>query len=284
MNIKEILTATIDFFKKHKIPDPRLDAEVLLGHLLDIERIQLYVKYDLPLEPQEVAAYRELVRKRAERVPVAYLTGEKEFMSLPLVVNENVLIPRPETELLVEYVIDYCQDKEIDGPNIVDVGTGSGAIAVSLAHYLPAARVLGIDLSAEALAVARLNIDKLGYTGRVKVIKGNLLKPLLKMEKDNVDIIVSNPPYIPRNELGNLSPEVRQEPWMALDGGKDGLDYYRQLIKQAKAVLVRGGIIVLEIAYNQGKSVVALFDDNWEDIKVKKDYAGSERLITAALV
>lgn len=284
MNIKEILTATIDFFKKHNIPNPRLDAEVLLAHLLDIERIQLYIKYDLPLESKEIAVYRELVRKRVERVPVVYLTGEKEFMSLPLVVNKNVLIPRPETEILVEYIIDYCQDREIEGPNIVDVGTGSGAIAVSLAHYLPAARVLGIDLSTKALQVARLNIDKLGYNGRVKVIKGDLLKPLLKMKKDNVDIVVSNPPYIPRNELESLSPEVRQEPWMALDGGEDGLACYRQLIKQAKVVLVRGGVIVLEIAYNQGKSVVDLFDDNWKDVKIEKDYAGSERLITAALV
>lgn len=284
MNIKEILTVTIDFFKKHKIPDPRLDAEVLLAHLLGIDRIQLYVKYDLPLEPNEIAAYRELVRKRAERVPVAYLTGEKEFMSLPLIVNENVLIPRPETELLVEYIIDYCQDRGIEGPNIVDVGTGSGAIALSLAHYLPAARVLGIDFSAEALAVARLNIDKLGYTGRVKVIKGDLLKPLLKMKKDNVNIIVSNPPYIPRSELGSLSPEVRQEPQMALDGGEDGLDYYRQLIEQAKNILLKGGIIVLEIAYNQGESVAGLFGNKWNDIKVEKDYAGCERLVTAALV
>lgn len=281
MNIRDVLKSTIDFFEKHHIPGARLDAEVLLAHVLKMDRVQLYVKYDLPLKEEELEAYRELVLKRVKRVPVAYLTGKKEFMSLELMVNGDVLIPRPETELLVEEIINYCKEQGYTSPNIVDIGTGNGAIAVALGYYLPEARVLGIDISEEALKVASLNIKKHGLEERVKVLKGDLLEPLIRMGKKNVDLVVSNPPYIDEAGMEELSPEVKQEPALALKGGSDGLTFYRKIIPQASKVLKAGGSLFLEVGAQQGEAVQALFDGVWSDIVLKQDYAGQDRIIQA---
>lgn len=279
MNIKEVLVSTVFFFEKHKIAQPRLDAEVLLAHLLQMERIQLYVNYDLPLKEDELVKYRELVKKRARRVPVAYLIGGREFMSLDFHVNSDVLIPRPETELLVEEIIKYCDDIGIDKPNIVDLGTGSGVIAVSLGYYLKEARVLGIDISSKALKIARKNIEKYQLSERIKVLEGDLLQPLISMNKNNVDIIVSNPPYISSGDLGHLAPEVRVEPQLALDGGADGLNYYRKIIEQAPLILKKDGLLAIEIGYNQFPAIKNIFDDKWSEIRVIKDYSGHDRVV-----
>lgn len=280
MNIRHVLESTIEFFEKHQIPGARLDAEVLLAYVLEMDRIQLYVKYDLPLKEDELQAYRELVLKRVKRLPVAYLIGKKEFMSLELIVNEKVLIPRPETELLVEEIIDYCKE-EYKEPNIVDIGTGSGAIVVALGHNLKGARVLGIDISEEALQVANTNINKHDLQERVRVIRGDLLEPLIKREKNNVDIVVSNPPYIDKSELNALPPEVKHEPRIALDGGPDGLTYYRKIVYQSSIVLKDGGSLFLEIGDKQGRDVKALFDGTWDDVILRQDYAGHDRIIHA---
>ena len=205
MNVKELLATTTDYFKKYGLKEPRLDAEVLLAHVLKKERIQLYVDFDQPLKADELNEYRQLVYKRARQYPVAYLLGKKEFMSLDFTVNEDVLIPRPETEELVEKLIEYCQSRNLTAPNIADIGTGSGAIAVSLAYYIKEARVLAIDISPGALKVARENISKYGLEERVKALEGDLLIPLLWMNKDNVDIVVSNPPYIDHEGMAELA-------------------------------------------------------------------------------
>lgn len=281
MNIKEILSTTVEYFDKFKISDARLNAEVLLAYVLKKERIQLYVNFDLPLSEDELEEYRQLVYQRAHRIPIAYLTGEKEFMSLDIEVSEGVLIPRPETEQLVEYIIEYCQENKLLEPNIVDVGTGSGAIAVSLAHYISEAKILAIDISDKALNIAKSNIKKHELADRVKVIKGDLLSPLLKLKKDNVDIVVSNPPYIDDQGMQDLSPEVRNEPEIALYAGSDGLDYYRPLIQQAHQVLKQAGLLALEIGYNQGNTVRDLFDSNWNNISVEKDYSDHDRMVFA---
>ncbi|MFP4661389.1 MAG: peptide chain release factor N(5)-glutamine methyltransferase [Halanaerobiales bacterium] len=281
MNIKEILSTTVDYFKKYQVSEPRLDAEVLLAYVLDKERIQLYTNYDLPLKKEELAEYRELVYQRARQIPVSYLTGKKEFMSLVIIVDKNVLIPRPETEQLVEKIIEYCQENDLKEPNIVDVGTGSGAIAVSLAYYIEKSRVLAVDISQEALEIAGLNIDKYQLNDRVKVVRGDLLSPLLALSKDNVDIVVSNPPYIDRKGMEELSGEVKKEPSLALYGGVDGLDYYRKLIPQANNVLKKGGLLALEIGYNQGKSIRELFDSCWKTVSIEKDYSGHDRMVFA---
>jgi len=279
VNIKEILSTTSAYFNKYQLTEPRLEAEVLLAHVLKKERIRLYVDYDLPLSERELEEYRQLVFRRARRVPLAWLTGEKEFMSLAFDVNEDVLIPRPETEELVENIINYCKARDLTEPNIVDVGTGSGAIAVSLAYYISGARVLGIDISRAALKVAEGNIKKYNLEERVKVLEGDLLLPLIRRKKRNVDIVVSNPPYIDKREMKDLPLEVKKEPEIALYGGADGLDYYRKLIPQSKDVLKEDGFLALEIAWNQATLVKGLFDSSWNNIDIKKDYSGRERMV-----
>ena len=281
MNVKELLATTTDYFKKYGLKEPRLDAEVLLAHVLKKERIQLYVDFDQPLKADELNEYRQLVYKRARQYPVAYLLGKKEFMSLDFTVNEDVLIPRPETEELVEKLIEYCQSRNLTAPNIADIGTGSGAIAVSLAYYIKEARVLAIDISPGALKVARENISKYGLEERVKALEGDLLIPLLWMNKDNVDIVVSNLPYIDHEGMAELAGEVRREPEIALNGGIDGLDYYRRLIPQALKVLKDDGLLALEIGYDQAAAVRELFDANWTKVEVKKDYSGHDRMVFA---
>lgn len=282
MNIKEVLVNTEEYFEKNGIDSPRLDAEVLLAELLDMERIKLYVNFDYPLNDDEIAKYREMIKKRAQHIPVAYIIGHKEFMSLDFFVNKDVLLPRPETEILVEYLIDHFQEKDMESINIVEVGTGSGAIMVSLGHYLENARILGVEIDSDALAVTRKNIERFSLEDRLKVTKGDLLKPLIKREIKNVDLLVSNPPYISEEEMGNLPPEVKQEPETALYGGREGLDIYKDLIPQSRQVLKNNGMIALEIGYQQAKDVRKILEkNNFKNIEVRQDYADKDRFIIA---
>ncbi len=282
MNIKEVLANTVDFFKKNNIDNPRLDAEVLLAELLDMERIKLYVNFDYPLKEDEIGKYREMIKLRAKRIPVAYITGRKEFMSLDFYVNQNVLLPRPETEILVEYLIDYFNEKDMERINIVEVGTGSGAIIVSLGHYLKNARILGIEIDKKAIEVTRKNIERYSLDDRLKVSQGNLLEPLIKREIKNLNLVVSNPPYISEKEMETLPPEVKQEPKKALYGGKDGLKFYKKLIPQANEVLTKNGMIALEIGYNQAEEVEKILRDNdFTNVDVRKDYADKDRFVLA---
>ena len=282
MNIKEVLANTKDFFKKNNIDNPRLDAEVLLAELLDMERIKLYVNFDYPLKEDEIAKYREMIKLRAKRIPVAYITGHKEFMSLDFYVNQNVLLPRPETEILVEYLIDYFNEKDMERINAVEVGTGSGAIIVSLGHYLKDARILGIEIDKKAIEVTRKNIERYSLDDRLKVSQGNLLEPLIKRGIKNLNLVVSNPPYISEKEMETLPPEVKQEPKKALYGGKDGLKFYKELIPQAYEVLTENGMIALEIGYTQAEEVEKILRDNdFIKVDVRKDYADKDRFVLA---
>lgn len=281
MNIKEILNKTDKFLAERGIESSRLDAEVLLADLLDIERINLYVKFDYPLKNSELKAYRKRIKKRAQRIPVAYITGSKEFMSLEFDVNENVLIPRPETENLVEEIISCCRENELEEAQIIDVGTGSGAVAVSLAHYLPEAKVVGVDISPEAVKTARKNAEKFDLNERLSIVRSNLLQGFIKREISGIDIIVSNPPYITDAEMEELPPEVKKEPKTALKAGREGLDFYKKLIPQSAQVLKDGGKIFLEIGSSQAEAVKEIFSEDWQDIKVIKDYADHDRIITA---
>lgn len=281
MNIKELLNRSDQFLAKNGIESSRLDAEVLMAELLEMERINLYVKYDYPLKSSEIDTYREMIKKRARRIPVAYITEKKEFMSLEFTVKEGVLIPRPDTENLVEAVIEYCRNQELENPQIIDVGTGSGAIAVSLAHYIEDAKVVGVDLSAQALKIARENMEKHELGERMSILKSNLLAEFIKREIKGIDIIVSNPPYISEAEMKELSPEVKKEPQTALKAGKDGLDYYRRLIPEAEKVLKEGGSLFLEIGYRQAEAVSELFGDQWSEVEVIKDYSENDRIVSA---
>lgn len=281
MNIKELLNRSDQFLAEKGIESSRLDAEVLMADLLDMERINLYVKYDYPLKSNEIDSYREMIKKRAQRLPVAYITEKKEFMSLEFRVKEGVLIPRPDTENLVEAVIEYCSEQELENPQIIDVGTGSGAIAVSLAHYIDDAKVVGVDLSAAALKVARQNMEKHELSERMSILKSDLLSEFIKREIKGIDIIVSNPPYISEAEMETLAPELKKEPVKALKAGEDGLEYYKRLIPEAEKVLKDGGRIFLEIGYQQAEAVSNLFGEKWSQVEVEKDYSENDRIVSA---
>ncbi len=253
--VKRLLTWTADFLKKKGSESPRLDAEVLLSHVLGWPRVQLYTHFENDVEEGARSTFRELVKKRSDGAPVAYLIGRKEFFSLPIVVSPAVLIPRPDTETAVVAALDCLKGK--DAPRVVDVGTGSGCLALAIANHHPTARVIAIDVSGEALAVARRNAEVLGLGDRVEFREGDVLAPV-RVEAA-FDLIVSNPPYIPSGDIAGLESGVRDfEPHLALDGGWDGLHMVGRLIEEAHGLLNLGGDLVLEIGAEQEAPVRAL--------------------------
>ena len=269
-----ILEWTKQYFSGKGVDNPRLDAEVLLSHILCRDRLYLYVHYDQPLSAEELAAFRECVRKRAARVPVAYITGEKEFFGLTFSVSPAVLVPRPETELLVETVVKRLVGNP--APRIVDLGTGSGAITVSVLTQLPQATAVAVDISAAALAVAQTNAKRHAVAERVEWKQGDFWQPVSGL----FDAIVSNPPYIPAADVRALAPEVQNEPVLALDGGLDGLDYYRRLLSDGDAYLAPGGFIAIEIGINQAAAIGSLAGQSpFIVADVTADYAGIERVM-----
>ncbi len=269
-----ILEWTKQYFSGKGVDNPRLDAEVLLSHILCRDRLYLYVHYDQPLSVEELAAFRECVRKRAARVPVAYITGEKEFFGLTFSVSPAVLVPRPETELLVETVVKRLAGKS--APRIVDLGAGSGAITVSVLTQLPQATAVAVDISAAALAVAQTNAKRHAVAERVEWKQGDFWQPVSGL----FDAIVSNPPYIPAADVRALAPEVQNEPVLALDGGLDGLDYYRRLLSDGDAYLAPGGFIAIEIGINQAAAIGSLAGQSpFIVADVTADYAGIERVM-----
>jgi release factor glutamine methyltransferase len=268
--ILSVLSWTQGRFAERRLPTPRLDAEVLLAHVLRKDRVGLYTHFDQPLQGDELAAYRELIKRRLGGEPVAYLVGKKEFRSLELEVDPRVLVPRPDTEAVVELALACVGET----PRIVDVGTGSGAIALALKKERPQATVLAIDRSPEAAEVARKNAQRLNLA--IDVVVGDLLQPVEGM----FDLVISNPPYIPSAEISSLPPEVRREPVLALDGGQDGLDVVRRLVKEAGSRLNPGGVLALEVGAGQAPQVAALMKDGGlRDIRVEKDLGGIERAV-----
>jgi len=269
----ELVRWTTDYFKSHGVESPRLDAEVLLAHALGARRIDLYLRFDQPLEAHERAVFRELVRRRAsERVPVAYLTGSREFWSRSLRVAPGVLIPRPETEGLVQLAAKLAPRRA------ADIGIGSGAIALALALELPEVEITGVDVSEAALAIARENLTAHGVADRVALVAGDGLEPLT----GRFDLIASNPPYVPSGELEGLAPELRHEPRVALDGGADGLDVIRALAAGAREKLVAGGHLLLEIAPDQAaRTRELLAAGGAAHVEIHPDLAGRERVALA---
>lgn len=246
--VGRLLTWTTEFLGKKGAESPRLDAEVLLAKVLDWPRVRLYTHFEEPVGERDRAAYRALVRRRADSEPVAYLVGRKEFYSLPLAVSPAVLIPRPDTETVVVEFLSLFQGRE--SVRAADVGTGSGAIALACVRRHPSARFIATDLSPEALDVARANAESLGLAGRVEFRRGDLLEPLA--DDEPFDAILSNPPYIPTGDIPGLERGVRDhEPHLALDGGPGGLDVVSRLIAGAPARLKPGGHLILEIGSAQ---------------------------------
>lgn len=276
--IGKILKWTQNYFAEKGIESPRLDAEVLLGHLLQKERIYLYVHFDEPLQPEELAAFREMIKKRVAHVPVAYIIGEREFMGLKFKVTPATLVPRPDTEILVQKSIDYLKDR--GAVRFADIGTGSGAICLSVLHFVPEATADTVDISAEAREVAEENAKNLEVAERIHFYTGDLLMPLA----GTYDAILSNPPYIPDGDIAGLAPEVKgNEPLSALKGGTDGLDFYRRLAKDAPAMLNPGGFLALEVGIEEAQRVEALCRENelTERTEIVKDYAGIDRVVIA---
>jgi release factor glutamine methyltransferase len=278
--VGRLLTWTAEFLGRKGAEFPRLDAEVLLAHVLKCERVKLYVEFTTAVSERDRASYRELVRRRAEGAPVAHLVGKKEFFSLALAVNRDVLIPRPDTEtLVVEFLTRY---KGREGTRAVDVGTGSGAIALACLTGHPSARFHAIDRSAAALAVARANAETHRLAGRLTFHEGDLLEPVAGLGP--FDAILSNPPYIPTARIAELEPGVRDhEPHLALDGGADGLDVVRRLVAQAVPLLAPGGALLLEIGSTQEAPVRAILADRpeLEVAPTVRDAANHPRVVRA---
>lgn len=265
--------------------EARLEAEVLLRHAAVLSREEVFIRPDEPLAPSVAAAYTDLIGQRVSGRPTAYLIGHREFFGMDLRVDERVLIPRPETERLVEVVRDALRDHP--APLIVDIGTGSGAVAIALVRALPRARLLATDSSAGALEVARLNAARCGVEGRVAWACGAGFAPLAgRGLEETVDALVSNPPYVPTAEIARLPEEVRNhEPLEALDGGPDGLAVHRALVLGAPRYLRPGGVLAVEVAAtgDQARAVAALIGAGsaYGPPVIVRDYAGAERVVFA---
>ena len=275
--IKKLLLWTTHYFQEHHLDSPRLDAELLLAHVLHKQRIYLYTDFDLIVEPSELSVYREYIKKRVSGISTAAIIGEKEFMGLTFKVNEDVLIPRPDTETWLEKVIQYHRNEQ--GLYVADLGTGSGAILLSFLYYCKEDTGVGVDISEKALAVAEENGNNLKMDDRVTWRRGDYLTAL--EEGELFDGILTNPPYIPTGDIRGLAEEVRHEPMNALDGGADGLTFYRKLAEGAAEHLKDGGFLAAEFGIHQAADVVNLLKETgkFDSFEVITDYGGIERAV-----
>jgi release factor glutamine methyltransferase len=275
MTVLEVLQATTAYFKKHNIESPRLNAEHLLAHLLRRKRIELYLEFERQLTETELAPLRDLVKRRSEGEPLQHLLGTVEFCGLTFLCDERAMVPRPETEQLVEFLKSEIRNPKSE---IVDVGTGSGVIALSLAAKFPEARIVAVDVSDEALSLARENVERLMLGDRVQFLKGHLLENV----EEKFDLVVANLPYISAQQRSTLSREVLHDPEIALFAGSRGDELVRKLIDQAPSRLRPGGLLALEIGLDQDQAILsALAEKNYRDICSKNDYNGVIRFLFA---
>ena len=270
LTLKEALAKAVDELQQMEVPDADIDAWYLLSYVTGLDRAAFFLHGEEPMAEPDMIRYRDLVTKRGERIPLQHLTGEQEFMGLDFHVNEHVLIPRQDTECLVERVLPY-----VDGKRVLDVCTGSGCIAIAIAKLGKPFIVHGVDISEEALAVARQNATELNAS--VELFAGDLMT---KMD-GQYDVIVSNPPYIPPSVIEGLMPEVRlHEPMLALDGGQDGLEFYRRIAGQAVTRLAPNGRLFLEIGCEQAAAVAGILQkQGYREVQVFQDLAGKDRIV-----
>ena len=270
LTLKEALAKAVDKLQQMEVPDADIDAWYLLSYVNGLDRAAFFLHGEEPMAEPDMIRYRDLVTKRGERIPLQHLTGEQEFMGLDFHVNEHVLIPRQDTECLVERVLPY-----VDGKRVLDVCTGSGCIAIAIAKLGKPFIVHGVDISEEALAVARQNATELNAS--VELFAGDLMT---KMD-GQYDVIVSNPPYIPPSVIEGLMPEVRlHEPMLALDGGQDGLEFYRRIAGQAVTRLAPNGRMFLEIGCEQAVAVAEILQkQGYREVQVFQDLAGKDRIV-----
>ncbi len=279
--ISELINWTSEYFENRDIDSPRMTAEYLLAHTLNISRMDLYLQYDKPLVREELSRFKSYIRRRAQREPLAYIIGSKGFWTLELSVTEHVLVPRPDTECIVEEALKELPEKSPEGPKLIaDLGTGSGAIILSLASERPGNKYIAVDISKEALNVARLNAEQNCPDCDITFINGSWFSEFRKEER--FDMIVSNPPYIPTGDISELQPEITQyEPFLALDGDQDGLKCIRHIIETAQHYLKAGGWLLIETGYDQKESVLKLARDVgcYTLIEYVKDFGGNNRVV-----
>lgn len=322
MTVLEAIQKSTEFLTKKGVDSPRLQTELLLAHLLTMPRMKLYLNFDRVLTSTETDLLRQLVKRRGQREPLQHLTGSTSFCGLEITVNRHALVPRPETELLAEAGWKFLdslsegrvrrapenQMKSGDSPNsplrVLDLGTGTGCIAIALAAKCPGAKVMATDISADALALARQNAAQNNVTDRIEFLQGDALAALGNVAQASrlpcpeakeleaggtpaplFDLIISNPPYIPSGEINSLQPEVRDfDPHAALDGGADGLDFYRMFSEQAKSSLKPDGKLMLEFGDGQAEAIRRIFEaEKWVVEAVKDDYSHRARILIATI-
>jgi len=279
----EILNRAVEKLRSEGIDRPRTNAELLLGAVLDAKKIDLYLNRDRILTPQQVEKFNQLIQERISGKPLQYIIGSTEFFGLEFKVNQSVLIPRPETETLVEAVIEHLKD--CSQPKIIDLGTGSGAIAISLAKNLKSSFVFATDVSPDALKVAKRNAERHGVESRIEFVCGDLFDPLegKKLEK-TIDCVVSNPPYVSKDEFDHLPKEVKDyEPIVALRTDEEGPSFHKKIIEGSLDFLKEGGILALEVGLGQANKVADLVRDcgDFKDTEIKKDLGGIDRIVIA---
>lgn len=274
MTIKQAITKGMIMLKSNNVESPKLKARLLLQYVLDRPRQYIIVYDNKEIDKQQQWQYFVNIEKLTKGIPLQHITHRQEFMKMDFFVDENVLIPRPDTEILVEEVIKIAQ--KYNSPRILDLCTGSGAIAISLKKFVPNADITAVDISEKALEIAQKNAKKLET--KINFLKSDLFD---KLDNKKFDIIVSNPPYIMKDEIKKLSEEVQKEPKIALDGGEDGLDFYRIITEQAINYLKTGSFLCFEIGYNQKNDVIKIIEDeqNYKNTYCKKDLYGNDRII-----
>ena len=280
--IQRLLTWVTEYLTQKGVDAPRLSAELLLSHVLGLKRIELYTQYNKVVVPEQLDRLRDLVKRSGEHEPVAYLVGRTEFYSIEFEVTPDCLIPRPETELLVQRSIEFLRKRT--GPQqVCDLCTGCGVIAVAIAKNVPDAKVMATDISESALAVAARNIEKHKLAGRIELRHGDLFEPLVP-QLDMFDLIACNPPYVSAPEYEALDRNVKDyEPRIALYAGQDGLDLYRRIVEKVREFLKPDGLLLLEIGYQQGPAVRELLEQTgvFAPIRIDKDLQGHDRVVTA---
>ena len=281
MRVLEVIQRSTEFLTNRGVDTARLQAELLLAHVLKLPRMKLYLNFERELSDAEVSSVRELVRRRGQREPLQHILGSTSFCGFEMAVNRSVLVPRPETELLAELGWEFLKKQLVSGvsvPTAVDFGTGSGCIAIAVAAKCPAAKVVALDASAEALAVARQNAERNEVNGRIEFLQSDDFAAM--SSASSFDLIISNPPYIPSTEIETLQPEVRDfDPRLALDGGTDGLNFYRRLAEQAPAFIASNGRIMLEFGDGQAADIKRIFEhQRWITETVLEDYTQRPRI------
>ncbi|MBI5207171.1 MAG: peptide chain release factor N(5)-glutamine methyltransferase [Candidatus Firestonebacteria bacterium] len=281
--ILELINETTAYFKKYNIENPRLNIERILEDVLKLKRMDLYLNFDRPIQNSEIVIIREMVKKRACHIPLYYILGHAPFLNWNFKVNPSVLIPRPETELLVEKTMLLVNNMEFSHFHILDIGTGSGCIAISLAKSISNVTVTACDNSMHALNIAKENAQNLGVLEKINFVFMDILQTDISFPDIPFQIIVSNPPYIKHNEFYSLQEEVKQEPVSALSGGKDGLDFYNKITDKISDLIIHGGYVLMEIGSDMGKEVKAIFKKNTSctSVEIFKDYQSLDRIVVA---